>query len=345
MRSKARLTKLTVAVVAAVAGGALLAACGGGEAGPGELTLYNGQHVETTVALVEAFEHQTGIHVNIRSNSEDVFTNQILAEGTHSPADIFYAENSPALETLQDHGLLVPVRPATLSRVPAGYSSPRGQWVGVSARVSVMVYNTSLLRPAQLPSSVLDLARPQWRGKLALAPGEADFQPIVTAVQHAYGTATTVRWLEGIKDNAASHVYPDNETVTDEVNRGQVAIGIIDQYYWYRLRTVNGVAGTHSAIAFFAPGDPGYVVDVSGAGILASSSHRAAAQRFLAFLVSAPAQEIIARGDSFEYPIGSGVAVDHGQPPLASLRPDPISVGQLGTGAGALALLQEVQLL
>lgn len=342
MRSKARLIKLTVAVVV---GGALLAACGGGAAGPDELTLYNGQHVETTVALVEAFEHQTGIHVNIRSNSEDVFTNQILAEGTHSPADIFYAENSPALETLQDHGLLVPVRPATLSRVPARYSSPRGQWVGVSARVSVMIYNTSLLRPAQLPRSVLDLARPQWRGKLALAPGEADFQPIVTAVQHTYGTAATVRWLEGIKDNAASHVYPDNETVTDEVNRGQVAIGIIDQYYWYRLRAVDGAGGTHSAIAFFAPGDPGYVVDVSGAGILASSGHRAAAQRFLAFLVSAPAQAIIARGDSFEYPIGSGVAVDHGQPPLASLRPDSISVAQLGTGAGALALLQEVQLL
>ena len=61
-------------------------------------------------------------------------------------------------------------------------------------------------------------------------------------------------------------------------------------------------------LAYFAPHDPGYVLDVSGAGVLKSSKHQAAAQKFLAFLVSKQGQEIIAdRSDSYEYPIGSGV--------------------------------------
>ena len=317
----------------------------GASSAPVPLTLYNGQHVQTTIALVDAFEHQTGIPVNVRSNDEDVFTNQILAEGGHSPADLFLTENSPPLESLGARGLLAPVARTTLAKVPQRYCSPRGDWVGVSARVSVMIYNTSLLRPSQLPKSVLDLAKPRWRGMLALAPAETDFQPIVTAVQRAKGTRATLQWLEGLKANAAGHIYPDNESVTDQVNRGQVALGLIDQYYWYRLRGVVGGGGMHSAVAFFAPHDPGYVVDVSGAAILATSHEKAEAQRFLAFLVSSRAQLIIARGTSYEYPIGSGVTAAHGEVPLASLQPDDVSAAQLGTGAGAVSLLQEVQLL
>ena len=51
-------------------------------------------------------------------------------------------------------------------------------------------------------------------------------------------------------------------------------------YYWYRQRAEVGAAAMHSAVAPFAPGDPGYVIDVSGAGVLASSHAPAAAQRF-----------------------------------------------------------------
>ena len=84
-------------------------------------------------------------------------------------------------------------------------------------------------------------------------------------------------------------------------------LGVINHYYWYRLRDELGAAKIHSAEHFFAPGDPGYVIDVSGAGILASSTHQAEAQQFLAFLVSKQGQEILAHDESYEYPLGSGV--------------------------------------
>jgi len=309
------------------------------------ITLYAGQHPETVAALVSAFEKKTGIQVAVRSGDEDLLAAQIVQEGKHSPADVFFTENSPPLEDLQQRGLLSPVAASTLAKTPAQYSSPQKRWVGVSARVSVLVYNTQKLKPSELPTSVLALADPKWKGKLALAPSETDFQPIVTAVDARYGPARTIKWLEGLKANAGNKIYPDNETLVAEVNAGQAELGVINHYYWYRLRDELGSAKMHSAEHFFAAGDPGYVIDVSGAGILASSSHQAQDQQFLAFLVSKQGEEIIAHSESYEYPLGSGVVTAKGLVPFKELRPDPISIARLGNGQTAIGLLQQVGLL
>ncbi len=309
------------------------------------LTLYSGQHVQTTQALVNKFEQKTGITVNVRFDDEDVLADQIVAEGGHSPADVFFTENSPPLQYLASKHLLAPIKASTLAQTPSKYNSANGMWAGVSARVSVIVYNTSLLKPSQLPTSAMQLAQPQWKGKIAIAGGETDFQPIVTSVARTYGDAAALKWLEALKANAGNHQYPDNETIADEVNRGQVALGIVNQYYWYRERAEIGASNMHSAIAYFAPHNVGYVVDVSGAAILRSSSNQAEAQRFVAFITSAQGQEIIAHSDSFEYPIASGVTTAQHETPFNQLQPNPITIAQLGTGAEAIKLLQEAQLL
>jgi iron(III) transport system substrate-binding protein len=324
-----------------------LSACGtavGGSRDAGSITLYNAQHEQTTQALVDAFEHQSGIHVNVRSGDEAQLTQQIEVEGSKTPADVIFTENSPALMSLQGKGLLAPAPASVLSQVPPRYSSPQGDWVGVSARVSVMVYNTNALSAAQLPTSVLDLASPQWKGKLALAPTETDFLPVVQSVAVSKGQQAALDWLKGVKANAASHMESDNETVTADVNSGQAPLGLIDHYYWYRLNQQKGGSGMHSKIAFFAAGDPGYVVDVSGAGVLKASKHQAEANQFLAFLVSSPGQGVIVDSDSFEYPLRPGVAAPSGLVPFDQLQPAPVTVADLGDGSEALRLMQQVQL-
>jgi iron(III) transport system substrate-binding protein len=351
MRWPGRSWRILAAATGMALAAAALAGCGGAASGAssaGSITLYNGQHVQTTDALVSAFEKATGITVNVRSDDEDTLADDITGEGSHSPADVIYTENSQVLEFLQSKGMLAKVNAATLADTPSQYNSPQGDWVGVSARVSVIIYNPSLITASQLPTSVMQLADSKYAGKLAIAPQETDFQPIVTAVERAYGQAAALRWLDAIKANAGSHDYPDNETIADEVNRGSVAFGIVNQYYWYRMRAEIGTSNVHSQIAYFAAGDPGYVVDVSGAAILKSSTHNAAAQKFLAYLVSAQGQQIIgnpAKSISFEYPIASGVTGQAGETPLAKLEPYQISIAELGTGTAAVALMRQAGLL
>ena len=333
------------ALAVAMAAGWLLAGCSASSGSGQSITLYNGQHAQTTESLVSAFEKATGITVNVRSDDEDTLADEVVSEGSRSPADVIYTENSPALEYLQGNGLLASVDPSTLAATPNRYDSAQGDWVGVSARGSVLIYNPSLIAESQLPTSILQLADPRYQGDLALAPGETDFQPIVTSVARTYGSAAALTWLEGLKANAGSHIYPDDETIADEVNRGVVAFGVVNQYYWYRMGAELGSSNVHSKIAYFAPQDPGYVLDVSGAAVLRSSTHQADAQKFLAFLVSKPGQEITAHSDSFEYPIASGVSTAQPETPLGELQPNSITIPELGDGSTAVSLMQKAGLL
>ena len=328
-------------VAAALCVAVATSACGGGSGGAA-LTIYNGQHEQTTDALVKAFERSTGIKTAVRSGDEATLANQLLQEGSKSPADVFYTENTPALEALREHGLLAAAAPAALSSVPARYSSTQGRWVGVSARVSVLVYNTSKLGPSQLPGSILELADPRFKGKLVFAPSETDFQPLVTSIAAFDGKPAAEAWLKGLQRNGRQ--LPDNESVAAQVNAGQSELGPINHYYWYRLRREEG-GHMSSAIGYYAPRDPGYLLNVSGAGVLKSSSHRAAAERFLEFLVSRAGQEILVHSDSYEYPLRPGVAAPAGLRPLSTLQPAPLTPAQLGDGSEALALEQKVGLL
>jgi iron(III) transport system substrate-binding protein len=347
-----RATIVAAVACGSLAAGGVLTGCGSsGASDPSgqSITLYSGQHEQTVNGLVTAFEKQTGIAVNVRNGDEATLANLIAVQGSNSPADVFYTENSPPLEFLQEKGLLSAVSQAALSEGTARYNSPAGKWAGVSARVSVLIYNPSLIARSQLPTSVMQLADPKYNGKLALAAGETDFQPIVTSVVKAYGRAAALTWLEGIKANAASHALPDNEMLVNDVNRGQAAFGVINEYYWYRLKAEIGASAMHSQLAYFAPHDPGYVIDVSGAAVLKSSKHQAAAQKFLAFLVSKKGQEIIARASgneqSYEYPLGSGVTTSAPETPFSQLQPNSITIADLGDGSAAIALLRQAGLL
>jgi iron(III) transport system substrate-binding protein len=310
------------------------------------ITLYNSQHEQTTAALIKAFTAQTGIKVRVKQDDESVLTAQIEQEGKRSPADVFFTENSNWLEQLDERGLLAKVDDATLAQVPARDNAANGQWLGVSARISTMIYNTKKFTPAQMPKSVMDLADPKWKGKLMLSPGETDFWPIVSSIARTKGKPAAAAWLKAIKANAGSNDnVADNEAVVADISKGAGDIALINHYYFYRLRDEAGSAKFDAAIQNFAPGDVGYVEDIAGAGIMKSSKNQAGAQKFLEFLTGEAGQKVLAASESFEYPIHPGVAANPKITPLDQLKPNAFTPAQLGTGLDAKNLLQDAGLL
>jgi iron(III) transport system substrate-binding protein len=324
-----------------------LATSGCGASDPGRtITLYSAQHEQTTDAMIAAFTKQTGIHVRVEQNDEDVLTAQLEEEGELTPADVFYTENSNWLEQLDQQHMLAKIEPATLAAVPKQDDAANGDWVGVSARISVLVYNTSKLEPSELPKSVMELADPRWRGKIEIAPGETDMWPVISSIMRSYGRKAALRWLIGLELNAEGNdQVPDNETITSDVSRGTIDMGLINHYYYYRLTSEIGKKAVKANIAYFAPYNPGYVEDISGAAILKTSKHMAADQEFLRFLTSRAGQEVLAHSNSFEYPIRPGVAANPELTPLSQLRPIDFTPAELGTGLNAKELLEESGLL
>jgi iron(III) transport system substrate-binding protein len=308
------------------------------------LTLYSAQHDQTVDLLTKAFTKESGIDVKVKSGEAPELASELVKEGASSHADVFFTENSPELELLSEKGLLAKVAPATLGSVPAADNGSNGDWVGVLARENVLVFNKSMIKEEELPSSLLDLAKPEWKGKLAIAPTDADFLPLVGAVEALKGRPAALEWLKGLRENAA--VFDDDEGVVAAVDRGATAVGIINNYYWARLRVEKGPDQMQSAIHHFAGGDVGGLMNVSGAAALKASRNPAAAQKFLAFLVSKPAQEMLSKLDiTFEYPLAPGVAANPVLKPMSELSPPPLTLKQIGDDVDAAKLLQEAGLI
>lgn len=315
-----------------------LAACGG-SGGSRSLLLYNGQHPQVTAELVAAFEKQTGIKVNVRTNDGIVLADQLLQEGDSTPADVYLTENSPELVALEQHGLLGKLEPSTLAQVPPRYRAGSGEWAGIALRISALVYDPERVSAGQLPKSLLELAQPAWKGKVAIAPTDSDFVPLVGAIIASYGKRAAVNWLAGLKRNG--QLYQSDESVVAAVNRGDVATGIINHYYWYRLRLEEGAQAVHSALYYFPDRNVGSLENVSGAAVLKTSKHEAQAQAFVRFLVSPAAEHILARGYDFEYPTRPGVAPNPQLTPLARIAPDALNPQALGNDQQAAQLVQE----
>jgi iron(III) transport system substrate-binding protein len=335
-RMSARRLPRCLAAASVVALAALLALGCAGNDGRRSILLYNGQHPELTDALVSAFERQTGIDVRVRTNDGIVLADQLLQEGSHSSADIYLTENSPELVMLDQNGLLGKLGRSTLSETPSRYRTSSGHWAAVALRVSALAYDPQLVGRSQLPTHVLALAEPGWKGKIAIAPTDSDFAPLVDAVIARYGKAEAARWLDGLKRNAK--LYESDEAVVAAVNRGDVATGVINNYYWFRLRLEIGQKAMRSAIYYF-PGQD--VENVSGAAVLASSAHPRDAEAFVRFLSSAAAQRIIAAGDDYEYPAKPGIAPNAALPALSSIAPATLGPDELGNDQEAARLIRE----
>jgi iron(III) transport system substrate-binding protein len=302
-----------VSVVAVVAGGAT--ACGSDEGD--ELLIYNAQHESLTKEWIDAFTKETGIKVTYRHGGDTEMGNQLIAEGSASPADVFLTENSPAMAAVERAGLFADLDAETLNQVPEQYRPPTGKWTGVAARTTVFVYNKRL-RPDQLPKSMLDLQQPEWKGRWGAPPARPDFQAIVSALLQLKGEPATAQWLAGMKANA---VLEDNNVSTLEaVNNGEIDGGIIYHYYWYRDQAETKENSGNTALHYFKNQDPGAFISVSGGGVLASSDKKDQAQQFIRFITSRAGQEVLEKGTSFEYPVASGVAANPALPPLDSLQ-------------------------
>jgi iron(III) transport system substrate-binding protein len=335
-------------VALAVAGALTLAACGGAsdkaepELDPTKLTIYSAQHKNLVDAWVKGFEADTGVKVQVRQGKDASMGNQLVAEGDKTPADVFLTENSPAITVVQDAGLLATVDQSTLDQVQEAYRPSSGEWVGIAARSTVLIYNPSKISEAELPASMLDLADPKWKDKWGGAPAGADFQAIVSGMLEAKGEDETKTWLKGLKDNAK--VYQNNIATMKAVNAGEVPMGIMYHYYWYRDQALTKEGSANTKLHYFKGEDVGAFVSVSAGGVLKASTKQADAQKFLAWVTSAKGQEALVSSKSMEYAVGEGVASDPALPPLDSLQApsiDPFTLDgpeviKLMTAAGIL---------
>jgi iron(III) transport system substrate-binding protein len=322
--------------------GLLLAASGCATAPPASITVYSGRTQELIGPLIERFESESGIQAEVRYGDTAELAALLLEEGANTPADVYVAQDAGALGAVAGPGQLRTLPEDLLARVPPALRSPAGQWVGISGRARVVVYDSRELAPAQLPATVHGFTDPQWRGRLGWAPTNGSFQAFVTAMRVLEGDEAARTWLEGMQANEPV-AYEGNTQIVQAVADGEIDAGFVNHYYLLRFLAEQGESfpvRNH----FLTGSDPGALINVAGAGILSSSDAESSARRFIEFLLHPDSQRYFAQ-ETFEYPLVTGIDGPAGAPPLDQIQTPDIDLSDLSDLQGTLSLLTETGVL
>ena len=314
-----------------------LAGCGGED---GDITVYSGRQEDLVEDLFEQFEDATGIKLDVRYGDSAELAATIAEEGDNTPADVFFAQDAGSLGAVAAEGLLAELPAATLGKIDERFQDPEARWVGTSGRVRVVAYNTETLSEAELPDSIWDYADPSWNGRLGLAPTNASFQAMVTAMRLEAGDERTREWLEAIAANEP-RILENNVQTLEAIAAGEIDAGFVNHYYLYGLLEEEPEAPV--ANHFLEPGDAGALVNVAGVGILRTTDRPGMAQQLVDYLLG-PGQEYFA-AETDEYPLVDGVSSESELPPLSDLQGPDVELGALGPELEAtLELLDSVGL-
>ena len=324
----------TVAVVLAVAVVATLPACGDDGS---ELTIYSGRELALIEPILEQFAEDTGIDIAVRDGTTADLALQIDNEGDRSPADVFLSQSPGAVQYLDERGRLAELPASVLDAVPEEDRATDGTWVGITGRVRTLVYDTEAVTEADLPGSVLDLVAPAYAGRIGIAPGNASFQDFVTGLRGELGDEETLAFLEGLVANDPE-LYPNNVSILDAVNRGEIEMGLINHYYWFEAAVDD--PDQRSALHFFDEGDLGSMLLVTAASVVNTTDQRDDAERLVEYLLSESAQRYFAE-ETLEYPLAAGVEPVEGLFPLDEIVSARVDLQELGSLDRTIELIDE----
>ncbi|MGI9252944.1 MAG: extracellular solute-binding protein, partial [Thermomicrobiales bacterium] len=244
---------------------------------------------------------------------------------------------------LATEGMFQPLPQEILDRVPERFRSPDGLWVGVTGRARVLAYSTERVDEATLPTSVLDMVKPEWKGRVGWAPENASFQAFITALRVLKGDDAARAWLEGMIANEPVNFGDSNAAVVRAIGEGEIDAGLVNHYYLHAIKLEEG-PDFPVANHFFAPDDPGSLINVAGIGLLAAAPEKAFALEVIAGLVSEQGQTYFLEATG-EYPLIPGLPAPEGLKQIAETRGPEIDLGSLADLQGTLDMLAEVGLL
>ena len=331
-------TKWLAPLTLAVAGVLTLSACA--TPAPSDsaesITIYSGRSEELIEDLLTTFTEETGIEVEVRYGDSAELAAQILEEGDNIRADVYFGQDAGALGALANEGVTKTLPTDITDLVATEYKSVNGQWVGVSGRGRVFVYDPA--KVSQIPTSYKDLMDPSWKGRIGIAPTNASFQAFITAIRVLEGEQAAIDFLNAMKENGV--LFEKNSIILQAVQDGVVDAGLVNHYYWWELAAEIGEENMKPEIAWFKDGDTGNLINVAGVAVL---SDNPSAMVFAKWLLGETAQNYFVERTR-EYSL-TGVPEVAGLKPLKDIKAPTIDLSDLDSLAETLELIRKAGLL
>jgi len=293
-----------------------------------EVVVYSARGEPFIKPLFDAYTKETGVAIQFITDKEGALMARLQAEGERTSADLLLTSDAGNLWQAAETGLLTPVDSARLRlNVPAHLRDAKDRWFGLSLRVRTIVYHTDRVKPADL-STYEALGNPRWKGRLCLRTSKKVYnQSLVAMMIAALGVPKTEQVVRSWIANLATSVFSDDTQVMEAIAAGQCDVGIVNSYYFGRLKKKKPALPL--ALFWANQGDRGVHVNISGAGLVKHAKRPKAAIRLLEWLSGDFAQERLAALD-FEYPIRPGIPIPPAVVAWGTFKPESFNVARAG---------------
>jgi iron(III) transport system substrate-binding protein len=280
----------------------------------GAIVFYTSTDVEVAQKLAGAFEARySGLKVQTeRNGAERIFQRlgQEYSANIHT-ADVVETSDAVQFLIFKRNGWLAPALPSDVAQYwPQSARDPDGQYAVFRSTLSIMAYNSKLVKPEDAPKSLADLLDPKWRGKIVKAhPGYSGTIMTGTyAISHALGWDYFQKLGQQKIMQVESSTEPPKKLAQGE--RPVMADG--NEYNVFILKE-SGV-----------PIEPIYAIEGSplvpgNAGLFKDAPHPNAARLFYHFMFTQEAQQLISNVGGLRS-FHPGVQEKAGRAPLAKIK-------------------------
>ena len=254
----------------------------------GQVSYYTSTDLPVAEKLAKAFEAKyPGIAVRVeRTGAERVFQRigQEYSSSIHA-VDVVNSSDAAHFIVWKRDGILAPYVPEEVAKFyPAEHRDPDGQFASFRVWLSIIAYNTNLVKPEDAPKSFADLLDPKWKGKIVKAhPGYSG--TIMTAT---YQMQRDLGWsyFEQLAGQNIMQVQSsaDPPKKLDLGERAVMADG--NEYNIFQMKE----AGRPVEPVYATEGSP---LIIGPNGIFQSSPNPNAAKLFQSFSLSREAQQMI----------------------------------------------------
>ncbi|MFT3985370.1 MAG: extracellular solute-binding protein [Lachnospiraceae bacterium] len=251
----------------------------------GELTLYYSNSTDWADPIIQEFEDQSGITVNLVQDGTSSLFARIKAEAANPQGDVVWGGVIDTYRANQD--LLQQYSPSTVGDLKEEAIDPNGYYTGFDMGPMVMVYNTELVEEADAPTKWADLLDEKYKGQIACADPTSSSSSFacMMAIMLAYGTddGKGYEFIEQLVQNLDGKVLDSSSGVYKGVADGEYMVGLT--YEEAALRYMQ--SGATLQIVYPADGTSS---SPSGCAIVKDCKNLASAQKFIDYLSSKEVQ-------------------------------------------------------
>jgi len=293
----------------------------------GEVVVYTSRAEALFKPVIEAFNAAyPDIKVTVLNGSNSELAARILEERANPKADVLINSDILTMENLAVEGVFAPNNSPAVMAVPADYRADDGSWVALTLRARVIMYNTDLVSPEELPKKMVDLADPKWKDVIGSANStNGAMMAQLVIMRNQLGEPATEAFIQGLLENN-TQFFGGHTDVRKAVGAGELKLGLVNHYY-YHLSKAEG-----APVGIIYPdqedGGLGLMVNSTNAGIIKGGPNPEMARIFVDFMLSPAGQKIYAERN-YEYPIVPGVPLAEGVAPLDSFRLNPFPLKTL----------------